>query len=306
VSYVKLDSGILDSSLWAEAAEVRLTFITILAMADPEGLCASTAPGIARRANLPLEAVRHALTVLEAPDPESRTLAEDGRRLVRVDGGYRVVNYLAYREKDHTAAERQRRARERKAAPVTRDRRDVTRDDRDATVTNRDSHAASRKQKQKQKQIQSTEEQAPATPSRVTWLTPYCEAWTATTGGEPPGGVFSGVFKKLEARHPREKVLAHWRNYLATVPAQYLDAVKFSQKFGAYAPGSDPTSRPAGNWDTPEVSEQAREYAREEIPPDELARLDEFARDWEQARAEGLTLEQFTARRRGQAEGLPA
>ena len=60
MTFVKLDCGILDSSLWVEAAEVRIVFITTLAMCGPDGLCRATAPGIARRANLPLPKVRHA------------------------------------------------------------------------------------------------------------------------------------------------------------------------------------------------------------------------------------------------------
>lgn len=112
--FVKLDCGILDSSLWVEAAPVRIVFITVLAMSGPEGVCRATAPGIARRANLPIAQVRSALELLEAPDEESRSLTDEGRRLKRVDGGYFVVNYARYRAKDYTATERKRRERDRK------------------------------------------------------------------------------------------------------------------------------------------------------------------------------------------------
>ncbi|MBI3932398.1 MAG: hypothetical protein HY317_03205 [Acidobacteria bacterium] len=113
MTFVKLDTNILDSSLWVEPADVRIAFITILAMAGPDGVCPATAPGIARRANLPLDVVERALAVLEAPDPHSRSLAEGGRRVRRVDGGYLAVNYLKYRQRDHTVTERKRRQRER-------------------------------------------------------------------------------------------------------------------------------------------------------------------------------------------------
>lgn len=112
--YVKLDTGILDSTLWLSDSDVRVTFITMLAMATPKGLVEATAPGIARRANLSIETVRAALKILESTDEDSRTMAEDGRRILRVDGGYQITNYTKYREKDHTNAERQRRFRERK------------------------------------------------------------------------------------------------------------------------------------------------------------------------------------------------
>lgn len=116
--YVKLDTGILDSTLWLSDSDVRIVFITMLAMATPDGLVEATAPGIARRANLSIEAVRQAVKVLEGPDEDSRSLADEGRRVNRVDGGYQIVNYIKYREKDHTNAERQRRYREKRRDPV--------------------------------------------------------------------------------------------------------------------------------------------------------------------------------------------
>ncbi|MCC6738234.1 MAG: hypothetical protein IT452_04250 [Planctomycetia bacterium] len=111
--FVKLDCRILQSSLWSTPPAVRLTFITILAMTEPDGLCRATAPGIAHAARLPEEDVRKALQVLEGPDLDSRCTAEDGRRIVRVDGGYRVVNYLRYREYESPGAKRTREWRER-------------------------------------------------------------------------------------------------------------------------------------------------------------------------------------------------
>lgn len=130
--YVKLDTAILDSTLWLENSDTCKVFMTMLAMARPCGTVEATAPGIARRANLSISVVRAALETLEAPDPDSRTLADEGRRVKRVEGGYFITNYELYRNKDHTAAERKRRERAaRKAAEareVTRDGCDTTRD----------------------------------------------------------------------------------------------------------------------------------------------------------------------------------
>lgn len=111
--FVKLDIGILDSTLWVSDADVRIVFLTMLCMAQPDGLVEATAPGIARRANLSLERTRKAIGELKAPDPDSRTMANEGRRIRRIDGGYEIMNYAKYREKDHTAAERKRRQRAR-------------------------------------------------------------------------------------------------------------------------------------------------------------------------------------------------
>jgi hypothetical protein len=54
-----------------------------------------------------------ALERLGSQDKESRSHAFEGRRLVRVDGGYIVLNFQVYRERDHTSADRSRRYRER-------------------------------------------------------------------------------------------------------------------------------------------------------------------------------------------------
>lgn len=110
--YVKLDTDTLNSSLWVSDYRTRITFLTMLMLARPDGIVPAKAPGIARAAVLPIEDVRKALSELESPDPDSRTEDEGGRRIKKVDGGYFVINYTKYREKDHTAAERQRRWRE--------------------------------------------------------------------------------------------------------------------------------------------------------------------------------------------------
>jgi hypothetical protein len=125
MAFVKLDCGILDSSLWSEDLSVRVVFLTMLAMSDANGLVAATAPGIAARARLSLDDTRAALDVLSSPDQDSRSLADEGRRIRRVDGGFFLVNYEQYRARDYTAAARKQRQRQR---DVTRDIVTVTRD----------------------------------------------------------------------------------------------------------------------------------------------------------------------------------
>lgn len=138
--FVKLDCGILDSSLWVDR-EARELFVTALLMAEPfelvegreqlgvrdmkptgfvvppgwYGFIAAAGLGIIHRARMDVEVGMSALERLGAPEPESRSKAYEGRRLVRVDGGYIALNYDHYRQRDYTSAERQRRYRERKA-----------------------------------------------------------------------------------------------------------------------------------------------------------------------------------------------
>lgn len=156
--FVKLDSGILDSSLWNNR-DVRDVFITALLMASPieimeaqDALCVRTLDrlgftvppgwygmvqaagvGIAARANLSADAGLSALEKLSQPDLDSRTPEHDGRRMVRVTGGYLVLNFMRYRDRDYGAKDRMRRYRERQrgqketvAEPVTPLTRHVT------------------------------------------------------------------------------------------------------------------------------------------------------------------------------------
>ena len=140
MAFVKLDCGMLDSSIWVDR-EARELFITALLMAVPyevkEGLRAyevkdlvptgfvvppgwygmvrAAGIGIVRRALIEDEAGLAALERLGMPEPQSRSADFEGRRMVRVDGGYIVLNYWIYRSKDHTSAERSKRYREKRA-----------------------------------------------------------------------------------------------------------------------------------------------------------------------------------------------
>ncbi len=137
--FVKLDCGILTSTIWDDV-DARMVFLTALLMAEPRefrapvpqiavrrleetgwsapagwyGFVPAAGSGIVRRAGgMSVEDGLTALERLGAPEQESRSQAFDGRRLIRVDGGYLVLNYEKYRERDYTAAERTRRWRER-------------------------------------------------------------------------------------------------------------------------------------------------------------------------------------------------
>ena len=70
--------------------------------------------GILHRAGvLDTELGLDGLERLGAPELSSRSKEYDGRRLVRVDGGFVILNFMNYRERDHTAAARSKRYRAR-------------------------------------------------------------------------------------------------------------------------------------------------------------------------------------------------
>lgn len=96
--FVKIYQTILDSSVWGESPEVCKLWITLLAMADADGVVRASRGGLARRAALPREVTMDALAVLMAPDPDDRSGVMDGVRVVAIQGGWRVVNHRMYRD----------------------------------------------------------------------------------------------------------------------------------------------------------------------------------------------------------------
>lgn len=160
VPFVKLDCGILDSTLWIDV-DARLIFITALLMAEPYeaqepieaieirtmkklgfvvpkgwyGFVKAAGRGIAQRAGIKQKDGLDALERLAAVELDSRSAEYEGRRMVRVDGGFIILNYIKYRDRDYTAADRQRRYRER-LKKRTRDERE--RDTRNANAVTDD------------------------------------------------------------------------------------------------------------------------------------------------------------------------
>ncbi len=117
--FVKLDCGIIHSSLWAESSDTKICWITLLLLADQNGFVRAAPSAIAREAGIPAEVARKAISLFCSPDNESRSPENQGKRIERVDGGFHILNYEKYRERDYTNAERQKRWRERNVTGVT-------------------------------------------------------------------------------------------------------------------------------------------------------------------------------------------
>jgi len=98
--YVKLFSSIYQGTLRGRTNEL-LVFTNLLAHADRYGVVDMHWNAISEETGLPKEAVLEAIKNLEAPDPESRSPDEQGRRITRMDEhrawGWHVVNYAKYR-----------------------------------------------------------------------------------------------------------------------------------------------------------------------------------------------------------------
>lgn len=95
--YTKLFARILDSTIWREPDPTRILWITMLALADRDGVVHCTAPGLADRARITLEQCRAALNTFLSPDQDSLTMEDGGRRIRRVEDGWVLINYEKYR-----------------------------------------------------------------------------------------------------------------------------------------------------------------------------------------------------------------
>ena len=98
--FTKLVSTIIGSSIWSEDDKTRILWITMLALCDADGFVSGTVPGLAAMARMKIPQVQSSLAKLEAPDADSRTKDNEGRRVIPIEGGWIVLNYAKYRDRD--------------------------------------------------------------------------------------------------------------------------------------------------------------------------------------------------------------
>lgn len=120
MSYSKLHSSIVNSSLWGEEDHVRLLFITMLAMCDKDGIVYGSRLGIERAAMITYtDDDRNPWQVLMSEDKDSsdkiRAPENGGRRIEEISGGFRLLNFSYYRglRNDDDRREQNRAAQER-------------------------------------------------------------------------------------------------------------------------------------------------------------------------------------------------
>jgi hypothetical protein len=98
MGFTKLDEDFFDSSLVAEGPVATAVFVLLLAKARADGIARVAATVVGGRLGLTAEQTTAAFDVLAAPDPHSRSLEHEGRRIERVDGGWLILNYKKRRE----------------------------------------------------------------------------------------------------------------------------------------------------------------------------------------------------------------
>lgn len=121
MGFTKLDSGIVQSSIMQEDPEVFKAWIVFLAVCDPDGVSRVSPVYISSICHFSIERTMEIIRLLESPDPLSRSINDDGKRIERVDGGYRIINYQKYREftysKSPDALRKRKKREEQKCEP---------------------------------------------------------------------------------------------------------------------------------------------------------------------------------------------
>src|SRR5262249_2950986 len=96
--YTKLFSTIVDSTIWQEDHPTRILWITLLALADRDGIVLASIPGLAARAHISVEQCIAALNKFQNPDPYSWSTEEEGRRIRKTEQGWFLINHAKYRK----------------------------------------------------------------------------------------------------------------------------------------------------------------------------------------------------------------
>jgi 5-methylcytosine-specific restriction endonuclease McrA len=103
--FSRIFDSLWDSSLMTEEVDVRWLFLTMLRLGrqQGDGMVDMPIASLARHAVMPPDRVEVALGRLMAPDPDSRSPEEEGRRIVAIDPdrptrGWRIVNFAYYKE----------------------------------------------------------------------------------------------------------------------------------------------------------------------------------------------------------------
>ena len=104
--YTPVFGSVFDGTLCGKWPDTGV-WVCLLALADWRGHIDMTPQAISVRLGIPLDALRECIARFCGPDSESRSKAEDGRRLVLLDParewGWRVVNIEVYRKKARDA-----------------------------------------------------------------------------------------------------------------------------------------------------------------------------------------------------------
>ena len=124
--YTPVFDSIYSGSLYGQWPAAAL-MATLLPLCDKNGHIDLHPRAIAAMTGWPMELLEEGIQQLMAPDPDSRTTAEQGRRLIPLDNsrswGWAMVNFVNYREKARLLAKSAREVESGRNAARMQDRR---------------------------------------------------------------------------------------------------------------------------------------------------------------------------------------
>ena len=99
--YGKIFESIYDGSLYGEF-EAIVVMKALIVLADSDGVVDLSPQALAGRTSYPLDVIKKGLSVLQKPDPDSRSGVAEGRRVLPLEDGrafgWQIVNYQKYRK----------------------------------------------------------------------------------------------------------------------------------------------------------------------------------------------------------------
>lgn len=97
--FTKLYADIVDSSIWDEDSDTCKVWVTLLALKDSTGYVRGSIGWLAKKARVSVDVCVKAITILESPDPASRTEDHEGRRISRDAHGWEILNHAIFKNR---------------------------------------------------------------------------------------------------------------------------------------------------------------------------------------------------------------
>jgi hypothetical protein len=200
----------------------------------------------------PIERVRELFAIFEAPDQDSRTPEDDGRKLERFDDGWIVINYSKYREKRdpderreqvREAVRRHRAVSQGKPSVIQCKPKQKTEAEAEAESVGSVVPTSLSKTREQPSSASALAMVAPIEAEVISWSREACDDWIARFGGTAPGGQIGKALIPIVKRHGWDFVRKAWIRYLAQSEAQYASPSRFSATFGRWS-GLSPDPAP--------------------------------------------------------------
>lgn len=222
--YSKLFSCIVTSSIWGMDSDIRIVWVTMLALKNQYGEVLASVPGLARAANVALEKCEEAITLFSSPDKYSRTKTDDGRRIVEIDGGWRIINNDHYNslmsldERREYKRVKEAERRERKRGQSV-DSRGQTWTDRGQNHDHVEAHAEGDEEAEARRRHEEESSGAERQPSLASVSEEVVAAWNKLDGFPRCLKASEKRKRQLKARLADDFFLSNWREAMVRMQA---------------------------------------------------------------------------------------